>query len=203
MNLNLQIWNLFWLIMGYIGFLDTLSFAETHVMHGDHSGLPLVDYSKQFDVKFFGGFNKAFQTKSLDMKTINNLPAYSGNLKSLSLTEWQFPRSDFYPKEITLRKFEIKKAAEKWSRQLILKTNPSLRKDSELNERETEVPPMIENKEVEPAPTIGGEHLRRLLKQGGELGHVEIGRGFNKISLGGEAKELPEKSSPSKLAPSP
>src|SRR3989338_439801 len=124
-----------WLLV-FLLFFSLRAFAESQVVHGDHSQLSPIDYNKKFEMKGFGGFDHEFKAKTIEMKAAD-LPTYSGNLKPVPLTEWQSSKTDVYSKSIEAKDFEIKKALEKWSRQADLKTVrfSAHTKDSPLNEK--------------------------------------------------------------------
>ncbi len=214
-----QAWKCLFLLFLGIVFSAITVFAETRTvrappseMPGGDALAPEIDHSKTVEMKAFdmdnlGGPGGGFQTKELEMKAAD-LPTYPGNLKMLPLTEWQSPKSDFYSKSINLRDFEIKKAVERWSQhsdQFQQNEGSSLpQKNYDPYSREADVPASpVEKKEVDPAPNLSGEKLKQLINQGGELGPVQVGRGFGATQLGPQLKETPETKSPPKSGTSP
>ncbi len=176
---------------------------ESTVVHGDSSQLPKLDPSKTFETKSFGGFDRTFKTKSLEVQAVR-LPTYSGDLKSLPFTEWQTPAKDFYTKSLSFPDFEAKSASEKWSQQISLKGEPALRKaDSHLDGKQADLPSSsLEKKDLESPKNIGGEELKQLINRGAqgtgaqgttvEVIPVKIGRGLGKTQQDEKAKETPE-----------
>ena len=155
------------------------------IYRGDSSQLPKVDFNKTFDTKIFGGSDKEVETRALETEAIN-LPAYSGNLNALPMTEWSSSKPDFYPQAISLRDFEIQKTLHDWSRETHddLKT-AILATESDLAARQANTPEAeVKTEEISPPPAIGGEDLKRLINQGrSETGKVRVGRGFGAVDL--------------------
>ena len=200
-------------VLIFVGAYSTIIYAdESTTVRGDSSQLPKVDYSKTVEIKSFGGFNRAFETKSLEVQEVH-LPTYSGDLKSLPLVEWQAPKKDFYTKSLTLPdleiKFETKNASEKWSQQISLKGEPVLRKaDSYFDGKQADLPSSpIEKKDLETPRNITGEELKQLINQGTrgtavEVAPVKMGHEFGKTQQNEKAKEIPETKSLPKSEPS-
>lgn len=164
------------------------------VVHGSNVGLPKVDYSKTFAVESFPGFNRDFETKSLEMKAVS-LPTYFENLKPLPLTEWQSWKADIYPKTIGLHDFEIKKDVTQWSHlpEWSGKDSNLLQKKSSSEEKIAKTPSSpIETPDISPARTIGGEELKNLINRGNEVEEIVMGRGFGVLKINPSLRELPE-----------
>jgi hypothetical protein len=174
-------------------FLGATSYAQNQV-RGDSSQLPEIDYSKQFNMKNFkssnfSGFNRTYATKEIESKTLE-LPTYFGNLKPLPLTEWHSPKPDVYSKTLSLQDYQIKKAVDRWSNQLTLRTDEDLGNKNFLTKDKPYPTANIESKEVEAGKNVGGQQLKDLINRGVKPEQVKVGHGFNATQLGeGEGKE--------------
>ncbi len=190
----------FFLTLGII-LIKEESFAAAEVVRGDSSQLSPIDISKVFDVKSFGGDRLEFKTKNFESKNID-LPVYSGDLKSLPMTDWRSSKPDFYSKAISLRDFEIKKTAEKWSRQMENQEKTDLfQKASHIDEKQSHLPDRpIEIKQLESPKMIHEKELEILMNRGAEMVPLQQ-KGGAGLSLP-HSKEPPEMKSPPKLEPS-
>jgi hypothetical protein len=188
------------------GFTSPMIRSEDKVYRVDSSKLPLIDYSKQFKVHEAGMFNKTFETREVEKKILD-LPAYAGNLKPLSLTEWRAPKTDAYSKNLEMREFEIKKAVEKWSKIVDFNNEEAYSPKENLSPEAEKKAPLpedpIESQIVEIPGSIGGEELKNVINKGMKAEEITIGRGFNSKKIGVNFKVQPETKLPPKLESSP
>ena len=174
-----------------------------------HHGLPKLDVNKIFEVKSFDGFNRNFETKTLELQAVE-LPSFTEKLKELPLAEWQSAKPDLYLKTLDLEKFESKQVDEKWSSKapILLNESPLQKLESSREiQKEPLTSPSVETKELDPSRNINGAELRELLNHGGTVGPVKVGRDIESVTgkapLKKETKEKPEKPSQPKSGPVP
>jgi hypothetical protein len=166
-------------------------------VRGDENQLPLIDYSKQFDMKAFKstkytGFDRTFSTKTFDANKTLELPSYYGNLKFLPLTEWHSSKPDIYTKTLDLEVFHIKKTTDRWSNQLTLRNDDTINEKIFTNKESPYPTRNVETKEVEPGRVIGGQALKDLINKGTKPEPVKSGRGFSAKNLGEEKETTTE-----------
>ena len=176
-----------WLLpLGFLtAWMPILHAEGPKLYRGDASHLPKIDLNKSFETKIFSGPDGEVETRTFESEAVK-LPAYSGNLNALPMTEWSSSKPDFYPQTISLRNFEIQKTLHDWSRETHddLKT-AILDTESELAARQANIPEAaVKTEEVSLPPAIRGEDLKRLIIQRGiETGKVQVGRGFGAVDL--------------------
>ena len=173
------------------------------IYRGDNSSITPIDRSKTVEMKTFGGFDRSVQAHSVELKTAN-LPTYSGSFKSLPATEWKSYRPDFYAKAIPLKIFEVKSAAQTWSRDASVKNDlPVYKPGSDYSKRQINTTDStVEQGDIPPPRQLSDAEAKELLNHGREAGKVEVGSGFSRKELGPSFKATPEMKPPPKSEPS-
>ena len=185
---------------------STIVSAQQKVVHADNSGLPMIDYSKQFDIEGTAGIRGNMESKVFDSKAAN-LPEYAGKLETLSIPTLQPGHAEGYSHLMKLKDIEIKKAVDKWSRitdadykdkAFSMSATSVFEKTAVLDERNADQYTKEWTVEaVEQPHTIRPEDLPRVINKGGKTGTVRVGGGFGGQSLD-LIKETPERPSPRK-----